>query len=59
MPVLPEWRNYGLYKNAHMTLDELLYCANMEEREETVIETMVQAIQDLLEDYGDIPEHVI
>lgn len=46
-------------KNAYMTLGELLYYANMEEREEAVIDTMVQDIQDLLEDYGDIPEHVV
>ena len=45
-------------KNAYMTLGELLYYANMEEREEAIIETMVQAILNLLEDYGDIPERV-
>ena len=46
-------------KNAYMTLDELIYYANMEEREEATIDTMVQDIQDLLEDYGDIPERVV
>ena len=53
MKILPE------VKNAYMTLDELLYYANIEEREEAVIDTMIQAIQDLLEDYGDIPERVM
>ena len=53
MKTLPE------VMNEYMTLDELLYYANMEEREEVAIDTMVQAIQDLLEDYGDIPERVI
>ncbi|MCH5260998.1 MAG: hypothetical protein J1F18_14680, partial [Lachnospiraceae bacterium] len=38
MKILPE------VKNAYMTLGELLYYANMEEREETAIDTMVQAI---------------
>ena len=46
-------------KNAYMTLGELLYYANMEEREEAAIDTLVQAILDLLEDYGDIPERVV
>ena len=52
MKILPE------VKNAYMTLGELLYYANMEEREEAAIDTLVQAILDFLEDYGDIPERV-
>ena len=50
--VMPEVRN------AYMRLEEFIYYQRKEEREEAVIDTMVQAILDLLEDYGDIPERV-
>ena len=43
-------------KNAYMKLEEFIYYQRKEEREEAVIDTMVQDIRDLLEDYGDIPE---
>lgn len=46
--ILPEVRN------AYMKWDEYIY----DVREDAVIETLVQSIQDVLEDYGDIPESV-
>lgn len=45
-------------QEAYMMWDEYIYYMRKEEREEAVIDTMVQAIQDILEEYGDIPEHV-
>lgn len=50
--VLPEVRN------AYMKLEEFIYYQRKEEREDAVIDTMIQDIKDLLEDYGDISEHV-
>ena len=37
-----------------MRLEDYIYY----QREDAVIDTMIQAVQDLLEDYGDIPERV-
>ena len=45
-------------KNAYMKLEEFIYYQRKEEREEAVIDTMVQAILDILEDFGNIPERV-
>ena len=42
-------------RNAYMRLEDYIYY----QREDAVIDTMIQDIQDLLEDYGDIPEHVM
>ena len=50
--LLPEVRD------AYMKWDEFIYYMKKEEREKAVIDTMVQGIQDILEEYGDIPEHV-
>lgn len=46
-------------KNAYMRLEEFIYYQRKEEREEAVIDTMVQGILDLLEDCGDIPDRVV
>ena len=46
--ILPE------VKNAYMRLEDYIYY----QREDAVIDTMIEDIQDLLEDYGDIPERV-
>lgn len=45
-------------KNVYMKLEEFIYYQRKEEREEAVIDTMVQAILDILEDFGNIPERV-
>lgn len=41
-------------KNAYMRLEDYIYY----QREDAVIDTMIEDIRDLLEDYGDIPERV-
>ncbi|MDE6739077.1 MAG: hypothetical protein K2K07_08280 [Lachnospiraceae bacterium] len=50
--LLPEVRD------AYMKWDEYIYYMQKEEREKAAIDTMVQDILDILEEYGDIPEHV-
>ena len=50
--LLPEVRD------AYMKWDEYIYYMQKEEREKAAIDTMVQNIQDILEEYGGIPEHV-
>lgn len=46
-------------RDAYMRWEEIIYYERKEEREEAVIDTMVEGIQDILEEYGDIPEHIV
>lgn len=45
-------------KKAYMRWEEIIYYERLEEREEAVIDTMVQGILDILEEYGEIPEYI-